>query len=186
MCVSLTSDFSETVEVIIIKLGMVTASESDMLMHHVFIILTLTFHSRSHRAWSWKYWMFDYFRNCSSYAHHICCEDSLTKGLYNFFSVRYLVLHSRSPTAFQTWQMLNLDYNSHILDSTQAMASKLGMTVDLGVVYITLSHYMLMLVSMTLLLMQGHSGSAKAKIHCVIILTTKPAQYTIVYMTLTL
>ena len=39
--VSLASDSSETVEVIIIKLGKVTAL--DMRMHHVFVILTLTF-----------------------------------------------------------------------------------------------------------------------------------------------
>ena len=38
--VSLASDSSESIKVIIIKLGMVTAS--DMLMHHVLIILTLT------------------------------------------------------------------------------------------------------------------------------------------------
>ena len=41
VCVSLASDSSETVEVIIIELGMVIAS--DMVMHHVLIILTLTF-----------------------------------------------------------------------------------------------------------------------------------------------
>ena len=39
--VSLASDSSETIAVIIIKLGSVTAS--DMGMHRVFIILTLTF-----------------------------------------------------------------------------------------------------------------------------------------------
>ena len=38
---SLSSNSSETIEVIIIKLGTVTASA--VLMHHVFIILTLTF-----------------------------------------------------------------------------------------------------------------------------------------------
>ena len=38
---SVESDFSETVEVDIVKLGMVTAS--DMRMHHVLITLTLTF-----------------------------------------------------------------------------------------------------------------------------------------------
>ena len=38
MCLSLASDSSETVEVIIIKLGKVTAS--DMKMHHVLIILS--------------------------------------------------------------------------------------------------------------------------------------------------
>ena len=40
VCVSLVSDSSETIEVIIIKLGTVTTS--DMLMHHVLITLTLT------------------------------------------------------------------------------------------------------------------------------------------------
>ena len=40
VCVSLASDSSETTKVIIIKLGMATAS--DMRMHHVLIILTLT------------------------------------------------------------------------------------------------------------------------------------------------
>ena len=39
--VSLASDFSETVEVIIVKHGTVTAS--DMGMHHVFIKLALTY-----------------------------------------------------------------------------------------------------------------------------------------------
>ena len=41
LCVCVCPDSLETVEVIIIKLGTVTAS--DMRMHHVFIILTLTF-----------------------------------------------------------------------------------------------------------------------------------------------
>ena len=41
VCVSLTSDSSETVEVIVIKLGTVTAS--DTRRHHVLIILTLIF-----------------------------------------------------------------------------------------------------------------------------------------------
>ena len=40
VCVSLTSDASETIEAIIIKLGLITAS--DMMMHHMLIILTLT------------------------------------------------------------------------------------------------------------------------------------------------
>ena len=41
VCVFLRSDSLETVEVIIVKLGMVTAS--DTRMHHVLIILALTF-----------------------------------------------------------------------------------------------------------------------------------------------
>ena len=45
VCVSLASDSSETNEVILIKLGKVTAS--DIVMHHMIIILTLTF-NQSH------------------------------------------------------------------------------------------------------------------------------------------
>ena len=41
VCVSLASDFSGTIEVIIVKLGTVNAS--DVLMLHVLIILTLAF-----------------------------------------------------------------------------------------------------------------------------------------------
>ena len=41
VCVFLASDSLETIEVSIIKLGMVTAS--CIVMHHVFIILTLSF-----------------------------------------------------------------------------------------------------------------------------------------------
>ena len=41
VCVSLESDFSETIEAINIKLGTVTAS--DMLLHRVLTILTMTF-----------------------------------------------------------------------------------------------------------------------------------------------
>ena len=44
MYVSLASDYSETVKVTIVKLGVrqLTASVTDMRMHHVLIILTLT------------------------------------------------------------------------------------------------------------------------------------------------
>ena len=41
VCLSLASHSSETVEIIIVKLGTMTAS--DMMMHRVLIILTLTF-----------------------------------------------------------------------------------------------------------------------------------------------
>ena len=30
--------------------------------------------------------MLDYFRNCSSNAHHVCSKDSPTKGLYNLIN----------------------------------------------------------------------------------------------------
>ena len=41
VCLPLASDSAETINVIIIKLGMVTTS--DMIMHCVLVILTLTF-----------------------------------------------------------------------------------------------------------------------------------------------
>ena len=41
VCLSLTSDSLETVEAIIVKLG--TVGVSDMIMHHMLIVLTLTF-----------------------------------------------------------------------------------------------------------------------------------------------
>ena len=54
--------------------------------------------------------------------------------------------------------MFNLYYNSTFSEHIQAMALKLGMTVDLCMAY------MLMLVSTTLTLMQGYSGSAEETI----------------------
>ena len=77
MCLSLASDSSETIEVTIIKLGTVTASE--IRMHHVLIMLTLTFQGHTYLNRENK--CFDYFRNCSSNPHQISCQDSLSKGL---------------------------------------------------------------------------------------------------------
>ena len=61
VCVSLASDSSETVEVTVIKLGMVTAAHRGMLRALMIISLTLTFipgHTdRNHEH------MFDYFIN---------------------------------------------------------------------------------------------------------------------------
>ena len=68
----------ETIEVINIKLGMVTTS--DMRMHHASIILTFTF-IQGHTDLDHKKQMFDYFRNRSSNAHQVCCEDSPTEVL---------------------------------------------------------------------------------------------------------
>ena len=51
------------------------------------------------------------------------------------------------------------------------MVSKLGMTVDLCIA----CNIMLMLVSMTLTLMQGHGGSAKANILFLIVSLAKQA-----------
>ena len=81
VCVSLASDCLETIEVIIIKLGTVTASESDIRMHHVLMILTLTFIQGQRGLNRENNKMFDYFRNLSSNTHQVCPEDSLTKCL---------------------------------------------------------------------------------------------------------
>ena len=40
--------------------------------------------------------MSDYFRNCSSNAHHVCCEDIPTNGLHEHCQSDDLDLHSRS------------------------------------------------------------------------------------------
>ena len=55
------------------------------------------------------------------------------------------------------------------MEKISAMAFKLGMKVDLCMGYI------LMVVSMTLTLMQGHSGSIEENIQLGIISTTKQA-----------
>ena len=89
VCVSLASDSSETVEVIIVKLGTVTASV--MGMHHMLITLTLTF-IQGHTDRN----MFYLFRHYSSNAHQVCCEDSPTKGLYDHCQSHDLNLHSSS------------------------------------------------------------------------------------------
>ena len=57
--------------------------------------------------------MFDYFRNCSSNAHRVCCEDSPTKGHYDHcqpwssFTV---------TSASQTWLFCNWQYLWHYLN----------------------------------------------------------------------
>ena len=79
------------------------------------------------------------------------CEDSLTKGLYDHWQSNDL--HSRSQVH------LKLDYflTCNISDSISDITFKLVTTVDLWM------PHMLALISMILTLMQGHSGSAKAK-----------------------
>ena len=92
VCVSIVSDSSETIEVIT-KLGMATAS--DMGMHHVSIILTLTF-IQGHTNLNHENNNLIFFRNDSSNAHHVCCGDSPTKGLSDHRQSDDLALHSRS------------------------------------------------------------------------------------------
>ena len=108
--------------------------------------------------------MFDYFRKFLSNAHQVCCEDSPNLGLHNLFSVRCPCSSLKVTTASLTWQLSNLNYNSHTI--SDSMASILGMKVDMYAWHIYIYIYMVMLVSMTLTLMQGHSGSAKPKCQC--------------------
>ena len=61
--------------------------------------------------------------------------------------------HSRSQMRLKD----NYFLTCNMSDNISAIPFKLGITVDVWM------PYMLMLVSMTLALMQGHSGSAKAK-----------------------
>ena len=95
MCVSLASDSLETVEVITVKLDMVTAS--DMRMHHVLIILTLTLIQVRHT-----------YLNHQNNKRLIISEtmqvmsikfmkiNSPTKGLHNHCQSDNFDLHSRS------------------------------------------------------------------------------------------
>ena len=95
--------------------------------------------------------MFDYSRNYSSKSHHVCCEDNPTNGLYDHCqSSDDLDLQSRSQVRLK-----------HDFFLTFNISGKLDMTVD-----ILCMVYLLMLVTMTLTLKQGHSGSAKDKNQC--------------------
>ena len=96
--------------------------------------------------------MFDYFINCSGYVHHVYHEDTQTKVIYGHCQSVDLDLHSSSQVP------LKYDYflTCNISDTISAITFELGMAVKLWMPYI------LMLVSKTLILIKGHSGSAKA------------------------
>ena len=114
MCVSasLASDSSETVEVMIIKLGMLIAS--DMRMHHVLIILTLIF-IQGHTDLNHEN------NKCSIISEtfqampiKFAVQIFQLKVYIMFSQSNDLVLHSRSQLRLKTWQMFNLYYNSNI------------------------------------------------------------------------
>ena len=96
-------------------------------MHHVLIILTLTFiqgqadrnHENNNEC--------DYFRNYSSNACHVGWEDSPTKDLCDHCQSDDFDLHSRSHVR------LKLDYflTCNISDNIEAFTFKLGMAVGL-------------------------------------------------------
>ena len=74
---SLRSDSSETVEATIIKLG--TVSPSDMRMHHMLIMLTLTFiqgHTDVNHEKNKCFIISETIQ--ASNAHQVCCEDNPT------------------------------------------------------------------------------------------------------------
>ena len=85
MCLSLACDSSTIATAIIIKLDTVTAA--DMRMHQVLIILTTIF-MQGHTDLNGENTIVDYFRNCSSIAHPVRCEDSPTKCVYIMLLVR--------------------------------------------------------------------------------------------------
>ena len=60
--------------------------------------------------------MFDYFKNCSSNAHQIYCEDSPTKGLYNICQSDYPDFHSRPQLRLKMDECLTC-INSNISDN---------------------------------------------------------------------
>ena len=143
----LASDFSEPVKVIFIKFGTVTAS--DRIMHHVLIILTLTVmqgHTDLNHENNIK-------NKCSIISEPVQAIPIAfavkTKGLYIFFQSDDFALHSRSQRHFKLDKCLTC--------TIIAIVFTFGITVDLCMVC------MLMIVSTTLTLMQGHSGLAEEK-----------------------
>ena len=58
--------------------------------------------------------MLDYFRNCSSNAHQVCCEDSPTKGLYDHCQSDDLDLHSRSQVRLKFDYFLTCNMSDNI------------------------------------------------------------------------
>ena len=59
--------------------------------------------------------MFDYFKNCSSSAHDVFCEDKPTKGpLYNLCLVWWPCPSFKVTNASQTWHIFNMHYNCNI------------------------------------------------------------------------
>ena len=107
VCLSRASDSSKIITVIIVKLGNVTVS--DMRMHQVLIILTLTF-TQGHTDQNNKN------NKCLIISETIqaCCEDIPMKSLYDHHQSNDLALHSRSQlrlnldNSFISWTVFKL------------------------------------------------------------------------------
>ena len=95
--------------------------------------------------------MFDYFRNSSSNAHQVGCEDSPTEVLYNICQSDDLDLHLKSQLCLKLDKCLTCS----LIVIFRTILNKLGMAVGLCMVY------MHMLISMTLTLMKDNSGLAE-------------------------
>ena len=141
VCVFLASDSSETVEVIIVKLGMVAASV--LRMHHVLIILTFI-QGHTYRI----------------HENNKCLIISETiQGMPIKFALQivllkvYMTIASPLTLTFIQGHKCVSDKVNYFLTCNISDKFKLDMTVDLWITY--------MLILMTL--MQAHSGSAKAK-----------------------
>ena len=91
----------------------------------------------------------------------------LRNKLINFLAIVFLLILT-----------LVLYCNSNILDNISAMQLRLGMTVDLYIAYVPL-----ILVSMILTSMQGHSASPKRKNQVLNIWTSKEQRQAMFYVT---
>ena len=138
MCLSHASNSSEIIQVIIIKLGTVAASNA--LMHYMLIILTLTF-IQGHTN--------------LNYANNKCLIISKSiQAMTIKFAVRVVQLRVYMTIA----SLMTLTFiHGHKCASNKIFKYYIQTWHDLWM------SYMLMFVLMTLTLILGRSGSAKAK-----------------------
>ena len=134
-----------------------------MGMHHVLIILTLTF-IQGRTDLNYESNKCSIISKTSSNAHQTCYEDDPIKGLWPV-PVRWPWPPCKVTSASQTWLLFNLQYLG------QYISYYIQTWHDGSLMHGIDSHA----VSMTLTLMQCHSGSANAKIQCRIISTAKQA-----------
>ena len=75
--------------------------------------------------------MFDYFRNCLSNPHHVCCQDNPTEGRQNLCQPDVLVLHPRSKLRLKRDTFLICYLTVIISDNISAVEFKLVIMIDL-------------------------------------------------------
>ena len=122
VCVSLASDSLETIKVIIIKLGTVTAS--DVRMHHVLIILTMTF-IPGHTDSILNVRLFhNIFKQMPT--HQICCA----KVYITCFSPVTLTFDQGHNCVWKVGNIFHWYFHINISANTSAVAFKLGMMVE--------------------------------------------------------